>query len=371
MLFNIIPEELILKTNESELVVYLRNGSILQLKGADNPDTLRGSNTCGVILDEFAMMKFDAWGIIEPILRANNGWCWFIGTPKGKNHLYRLYLKGQQGHSEWHSWLLKASQSGIIAPDQLDESRKSMSQALYNQEWECEFLEGEGAVFRGVRDILTAIPKKPETNHLYVCGVDLAKYQDYTVITVYDRRTNEQVYQDRFQTIEWPFQKKRIKAISEHYNRALVVLDATGIGDPVADDLMRYNVPVEPYRITEPSKKEMIEKLSIWIEQKKIKMLPIQETIDEFENFAYVFSKDALGNSTGRAIYGAPEGFNDDIVIAHALAIWSLQPLSEQILVRPKTLVQKHYEQKKQEHWDNILNESNREWAEWEVTDSV
>ena len=185
----------------------------MQLKGANEPDTLRGSGPLGVVFDEFAKMKYEAWGIVEPILRANGGWAWFVGTPKGKNHLFQLYTRGQEGQKEWISGLLKASQSGIIEQEQLEASRQTMRQALYNQEWECEFLEGEGSVFRGVREVAGATPEEPKDGHIYVVGVDLAKYRDFTVIAVYDRATNEQVYQDRFQTIEWPFQKKRIKEL--------------------------------------------------------------------------------------------------------------------------------------------------------------
>lgn len=355
MLFRILPESLIVKTNEQELVVYLKNGSILQLKGADDPDALRGSGPVGVVFDEFAKVKFDAWGVVEPILRANDGWAWFIGTPKGKNHLFQFYLRGQQGHHEWQSWLLKASQSGIIRPEQLEESRKSsINQAFFNQEWECEFLEGIGSVFRGVRNIANAEAQKPMPNHLYVMGVDLAKVNDYTVITVYDRSTNAQVYQDRFNTIEWPFQKKRIKAISDHYNRALVILDATGIGDPIADDLIRVGIPVEPFKITEQSKKDLIEKLSIWIEQKRLKILNLEETLNEFDNFNYEVSE------TGKIKYGAPEGFNDDIVISHSLAVWSLQPLYKEVITKPKTRIELMHEKARQ----NYQNEENyNEWG--------
>lgn len=309
MLFSIIPKELILKTNESELVVYLKNGSIYQLKGADQPDALRGPNPYGVVLDEFEKMKYAAWEVIEPILRANNGWCWFIGTPMGKNHLFTLFQRGQQESTEWKSWLLKTSTSGIIDPLQLAEARKSMSQALYNQEWECEFLEGEGSVFRGVRDVMTAQFAKPQQNHYYVIGCDIAKVTDYTVLAVYDRQTNAQVYQDRFKTLEWPFQKKRIKAVADHFNRAVVVIDATGLGDPIADDLARANVAVESFKITNQSKKELIEKLSIYIEQRRITMLPIQETSFEFDNYSYTMSKE------GKIYYGALQGFHDDCFI--------------------------------------------------------
>lgn len=354
MLFRILPEELIARQNEIELTVYLKSGSIISLKGADDPDSLRGAGPYGVIFDEFADMKFETWGVIEPVLRGNNGWAWFIGTPKGKNHLYDFYNRGQSGHHEWKSWLLKASSSGIILKDQLRESRKSMSQALFNQEWECEFLEGEGSIFRGVREAATATPQKPQAGKLYVMGVDLAKVRDYTVIVVYDRSTNAQVYQDRFKTIEWPFQKQKIKAISEHYNNALIMLDATGLGDPIADDLIRYGVPVEPIKITEPLKKELIEKLSIWIEQKRCRMLPLEDTFLEFDNFSYTIG------ITGKIRYGAPHGYNDDIVIAHALAIWSLHQLYKDKPVEKKSRIRRFYEGKVEEY-----EREENEWAQW------
>lgn len=356
MLFRILPAELISRTNEQELVVYLKNGSIIQLKGSDDPNMLRGAGPVGVVFDEFAQVKPDAWMVIEPILRANDGWAWFIGTPRGKNHLHQFFLRGQQGHPEWKSWLLKASQSGIIKPEQLEESRKSMSQADYNQEWECEFLEGLGSVFRGVRNIADAVAHKPLDGHNYVIGVDLAKVNDFTVLTVYDRSTNAQVFQDRFQTIEWPFQKKRIKAISDHYNRALCVLDATGLGDPIADDLTRAGVPVEPVKITEQSKKDLIEKLSIWIEQKRVHILNIEETLLEFDNFNYEIGE------TGRIRYGAPQGFHDDIVISHALAVSQLQPLYKETYEKPKTLIEKARERAKNRYEGG----QHDEWREWE-----
>jgi hypothetical protein len=322
MLFNIIPTELIRKKNEQDLVVEMVNGSILQLKGADNPARLLGAGPIGVVLDEFEEMKFETWQrVVEPILRANMGWCWFIGTPKGKNHLYQFYNLGQRENDEWKSWMLKASESGIIAKDQLENSRMTMTEALFRQEWECEFLEGEGSVFRNVRRACDSKPLTAIGEHLYVMGVDLAKVVDYTVVTVYDRNGNNQVYQEKFARLEWPFQKKKIQAISDAYNRALVYLDATGIGDPIADDLLRAGVPVEPVKITETSKKELIEKLSIWIEQQKLHMLYLTETLEEFDNFSY-----ELG-PTGRVRYGAREGFHDDIVLSHALACYGLQPV--------------------------------------------
>lgn len=358
MLFNIIPEQLILKKNEQELVVYFKNGSILQLIGADKPQRLLGAGPVGVVLDEFAEMKYEMWDrIISPILTANGGWCWFIGTPRGKNHLYTLYTLGQQNNPEWKSWLLKASQSGIIPAEALENARETMTQAHWNQEWECEFLEGEGSVFRGVKDVMTAVPHGPLSGHIYVMGVDLAKVKDWTTIRVYDRATNAQVYTDRFQTLEWPFQKKKIKSVSDHYNNALTIIDATGLGDPIADDLIRAGVPVEPIKITEQIKKELIEKLSIYIEQKKIRLLPSDDALLEYDNFSYEIGP------TGKIRYGGRQGFNDDIVLGDALAVWSLPPLYIEKRDKELTPLQAEYQAALRQSEEG--DDDEREWQQW------
>lgn len=337
MLTRIIPTELIADKNNSELFIRFKNGSILKMVGADNPDSLRGAGPVGCVLDEFATMKFEAWEIIEPILRANDGWCWFIGTPKGKNHLYDFYQRGQGGHGEWGSWLLDAEHSGIISQEQLAEMRRSMTQKMYAQEMMCSFLESEGTVFRAVREAMTSEPEPPKAQHLYVMGVDLAKVTDFTVLTVYDRMNNRQVYQDRFQTLEWPFQKQKIATIAKHYNNALCILDATGIGDPIADDLIRIGVAVEPFKITEQTKKDLIEKLSIWIEQKKCTLLHIQDSILEFDNFSYEIGP------TGKIRYQARQGYHDDIVISHALSIYALRSIVPQQSAEEQPPIRQYY----------------------------
>lgn len=338
MLFGIIPKHIIQKVNETEMIVYFTNGSIYQLIGADAPDKLRGAGPMGMVLDEYDTMRDEVWQTVEPILRANGGWAWFVGTPKGKRKLFDLYNRGQDpSNKEWKSWLLRADESNIVSAEQLAESRKTMSEALYNQEWLCTFLEGEGSVFRNVREACTAVPKPPFMNHMYVMGVDLAKVQDFTVITVYDRSNNNQVYQDRFQTLEWPFQKKRIMEIARHYNNALIVIDATGLGDPIADDLIRAGMAVEPVKISSESKKGLIEGLSIWIEQRKCKMINTAETLMEFDNYSYEISK------TGRTEYNARVGYHDDIVMSHALAVCKLTDIYIEPPVEELPLIRRDY----------------------------
>lgn len=339
MLFSIIPDEIIARKNEQELVIYFKNGSVLQLKGADKPERLLGSGPVGVVLDEFATMKYETWErIVEPIVRANDGWVWFIGTPKGKNHLYDMYIRGQQGHKEWFSNRLRASTSGIYTKEQLDNARASMSTDLFNQELETKFLEGVGTVFRNIEYVLHAEEKQPEEGVSYVMGLDLAKVTDWTVMTVYDRRTNQQVFQERFQKYDWTFQVQKIKSVVLRYNRCLVIMDATGVGDPIADELMRNRLPVLPIKITETTKRELIEKLQLWVDKRAFQMLPIEETQLEFENFGYDIGP------TGKISYRGKHGFHDDIVLSHALAIKELNPFYRTITQKEPTLIQRHFQ---------------------------
>ena len=147
MLFNerVLPKKLIRKTNESELTVYLANGSLIVLKSADDPDRLRGGHAFGVVLDEAAQMDSVIFPeIIEPILRASEGsFCWIISTPKGRNWFYEFYLRGKDpNNKEWRSSKLKASNSNILTAEQLKLAKQGMPAPLFNQEFLCAFLEG-------------------------------------------------------------------------------------------------------------------------------------------------------------------------------------------------------------------------------------
>jgi len=349
------------KKKETDLTIEFKaSGGQIHIYGADRPDLMRGPNPMGVVLDEFSRQKKQVWDdIVQPIMRANpKNWTWFLFTPFGKNHAFDIYQYGEEERAgEWKSWKLTVEDSGIFDKTQMENMRLTSTAQTFSQEYMCEFLEGEGSVFRAVRDVCMASPERPVENHNYVMGVDLAKHIDYTVITVYDRATNAQVYQDRFQRIDWPFQKAKIKAVSDLYNHALVILDATGIGDPIYDDLARINTPVQEFKITNESKKDLIENLSIKIEQRQVKMINMQETLFEFDNFAFEVLP------SGRIVYGAPEGFHDDIVISHALAVWGLQPVVYRPTEQPKTRIQRAYERAKMgEAYEQRLIE--KEWAD-------
>jgi len=127
------------EANESELRLDLPGGRRLRLYGADNYDRLRGGYLDGVILDEYADMDPRAWSeVIRPMLADRKGWAVFIGTPKGRNAFWEVWDKAE-ADPDWCRIMLKASETGLLPPEELADARKVMTPEQYEQEFECSF----------------------------------------------------------------------------------------------------------------------------------------------------------------------------------------------------------------------------------------
>jgi phage terminase large subunit len=125
--------------NESELSVTYPNSSKLQLYGADNPDSLRGIALWGVAFDEYSQQPSNIFTeIIRPALADHQGYAIWIGTPKGKNELYRLHQYGLTDDG-WLSMLLTAEDTSLMPAGELEDAKKLMSDDEFNQEFMCSF----------------------------------------------------------------------------------------------------------------------------------------------------------------------------------------------------------------------------------------
>lgn len=339
------------------------NGAYIDFRSADTPETMEGFGYDKAFINEAGIVLKDEYlwnNAIQPMF-----WDYpdvqvvIGGTPKGKGKFYELCERGKDpDQKQFEFFTFTSFDNPYINTAAITEDMKNMPERVIKQEIYAQFLDDSGVVFRGFEQVMDATPQQPQGGHIYVMGVDLARVQDFTVITVYDRINNKQVYEARFNQLDWGMQKSRIAATSAHYNNALTVIDGTGLGDPIVEDLARMNVPVDPIKFTNEQKKQLIEKMANWIETRKIHMIRTEEKTKEFTNFTYDISE-----KTGRVMYNAPIGFNDDIVISQALAVWRLNPIFKEVKVdQPKTLIQKMFREAIN---DNGLNEYNRELAEW------
>lgn len=145
-----IPDELIEATNSSEMKIRLKNQSIIQLVGSDNVDSLVGTNPRGVVFSEYALQDPRAYQFIRPILTANGGWCLFISTPRGKNHLWELYQIALHNPNDWFSLKLTVEDTQHISLHEIEREKASgeMSEDLILQEYYTSFDMGiEGAYY--------------------------------------------------------------------------------------------------------------------------------------------------------------------------------------------------------------------------------
>lgn len=133
------PSGIVRKRNEQEMKIELVNGSIWQLVGADNFDSLVGSNPVHVTFSEFALMNPKAREFIRPILAENGGTDLYITTPRGYNHAHELYQHAKRNPGTWHSSLLTVEDTQAIPLDMLEEERRTMPDELFRQEFYCDF----------------------------------------------------------------------------------------------------------------------------------------------------------------------------------------------------------------------------------------
>ncbi len=114
-----IPTELIQSTNSQQMKITLTNGSLIQLVGSDNIDSLMGTNPRGIIFSEYAMQDPQAYKFLRPILLGNDGWALFISTPRGKNHLWELYQIAINNPENWFCSKLTIEHTGHITAHQI------------------------------------------------------------------------------------------------------------------------------------------------------------------------------------------------------------------------------------------------------------
>lgn len=320
----------------------------IDFRSADTPESMEGFGYDKAFINEAGIVLKDEYlwnNAIQPMF-----WDYpdvkvvIGGTPKGKGKFYELCERGKDPEQpQFEFFTFTSFDNPYINTEAIREDMKNMPERVIQQEIYAQFLDDTGVVFRNFLDIMDAVPQRPIKGHRYIMGVDLAKVEDFTVIAVYDATNNKQVYQARFNQIDWGMQKARIAETARHFSYegspAAVVIDATGLGDPIVEDLGRMGIPVDPIKFTNDQKRQLIEKLANWIELKRLRILPIDETKRELANFTYDISE-----VTTRVRYNAPAGFHDDIVIAHALAVWRLIPIIKDAGEKPKTLIQEHYE---------------------------
>jgi hypothetical protein len=306
--------------------------------------SLRGNEATHIVVDEAAFVPEELiTEVAMPMLATTQGYLTLISTPRGMNHFWRFFQMGreasrrparaaaatsnpppplvahpQEGVSIW-SRRAPSAESPHVPKSFLEVQKELISDRAFRVEYEAEFLEAAGAVFR-TESIeactvarLTAAPEPP-----FYIGVDWARYQDYTAVAVVSgsRQGATLVANDRFHGLSWTEQLARVRGTIERFPRSLVLCDQTGAGDPLLEMLRAglSHAGVKGWTFTAASKAALIDGLAWMIERGTLAMEPHPELLRELQHF------EASISPSGNQKLGAKQGFHDDLVVALALA---------------------------------------------------
>lgn len=305
--------------NGSDLIIELVNGSTINFFSAEQGDNLRGFTISGLlVIDEAAFIADDIYNeMVSPWTDFHKAVTLIISTPKFfKGFFYNFYNEGlniYNNNIESFDWA-EYDVSYIRSPEALEEKRKQIPAIKFRSEYLGLFVEGEGSVFTDFNDLL--IPKARETNELYF-GLDwgTGSGKDSTVLAAFNE-FGELCYLWSTNTLSPTNQIDVIVKILKSFGNKVkrVIAEENSIGKVYYDMLIKAKINVTKFNTSNQSKRKLVEDFQVAIEQRLIKMIN-NETL-KIQLSAYESKETTAGNIT----YNAPEGMNDDYVIASMLA---------------------------------------------------
>lgn len=302
--------------SKTDGIIKLLNNSLIEFRSADNYDALRGEGVSFMVLDEAAYINRDAWEqALRPTLSDKMGRALFVSTPKGRNYFFELYGRGLDPEfTDYESFKFPTVSNPYIAATEVEEARRTLPMDVFRQEYEAEFLEDSAGVFRNIMSCVKGEFEEPKPGAYYAIGWDIAKHTDFSVMLVIDIDRRHIVAYDRFNQIDYTLQLTRLEKMARKYG-AKVIMDSTGVGDPVLEQVKKMGIDVEGYGFTNTTKQQLIEKLVVAIENEEISFPNIPELIHELQLYQYEITR------AGNVRYNAPQGYHDDTVIALGLAL--------------------------------------------------
>ena len=276
-----LPRDVVVRTNTSDQLIELVNGSTWTFRSSSDPDTLYGEDVHSVVIDEASRCRPETW----PMSRAAQS--------------------GRENYAYHRLTVYDAVEGGIFSAEEIEEARRDLPSAVFQELYMAEASDDGGNPFGSDHVRAAQIPDLAEGPPVSF-GVDLAKSMDWTVIIGLNE-DGHVCYLERFQR-DWGPTVGFIRAI---VGDRPTLIDSTGVGDPIVEQL-RGESDVEGFKFTARSKQQLMEGLALDLQRRDV-MIPAGVVIDELLTFEYVHTRTGVR-------YSAPPGLHDDCVCALALA---------------------------------------------------
>jgi hypothetical protein len=194
-----------------------------------------------------------------------------------------------------------------------------MTEDTFQQEIMGVFLDNSGAVFRRIGECMGApLDAGPEDHagHYLVAGLDWGKQRDYTATSIGCATCKVELARDRFNQVDYIFQRDRLRGLYTHWGVANILAESNSMGEPNIEQMQADGLPVQGFETTAVSKPPLIENLALALERAEwqFQLDPVWSAeLEEYER--------KVTQATGRSTYSAPDGMNDDTVVARALML--------------------------------------------------
>ena len=303
------------EANKSEKIISLVNGSRIYFRSAEKPETIRGLSIDYAFLDEAQDISDDAFNkAILPTLTAKGKKCLIAGTPKNKNWFYQYF---QRNEENYNSYTAPSSISPFVSEEFLEEQKLSLPPAIFEQEFEAKWQEGDGEVFTNI-DGVCVLDNWLSTKDRTYGGLDIGTKQDYTVLTILDRN-GRTVHIWRERGLEYTAIVDKVVYLCKQYKTELFV-EANSMGDVIYEMIRKKYKNVQPFITTNTSKENIIRRLITDIADGVLELPSpnlFQHLYKELQMFQYKYLP------SGKISYEAMSGAHDDTVMSLAICNWN------------------------------------------------
>lgn len=307
-----------------------------EVKSAHDPETLQTVGLDYLHVQECQDIPEEAFNKLLPTLRSPERLSlsvWEGIPPDDPNHWFARLIADAEDDDTGHSIAIRVpyTDNTDLTPETIREIERDQ-EVMVDRDWRRMYLVELPAGFGSfLGDVDGAIGgrliEEPEDGHRYVMGIDVAKKVDFTVLTVMDSCCRKLVWHRRFGGMDWVVQEEAIIEASKKLNTRRIIMDTTGVGDPLYDRLLWKGLPIEPFIFTNESKYRLLTDLAVGIEKRYLSYPEVPIMTREMKSLR------ATKTSSGRISVSAPRGSHDDYPMSLALCYSLCDPPPDMAIV--------------------------------------
>lgn len=306
-----VSKPLVVKKSGTELILEFMTGSYVQFFSAESGDSIRGFQFTHLILDEAAYMTDTFYQeVVQATTLIKGEKVMMCSTPSKKGGFFHQhYSRGLEEEGRYRSKKITIYDNPFISPEELQDIKRTVPDKVFRQEYLSEFQDDIGSVFPNLGESVRE--GEGERTGEYFAGVDWGRDKDFTVCTILNSR-GEMMEIMRINMVDYTTQVKWVIRMLEKWRPRMTILEENSIG-MVNNSLVQqgYKGNIERHVLTNTSKVELIDNLTVGFEQKKLTILNNPHLLTELSAYTQYYNM-----KTKNTTFNAPSGFHDDCVMS-------------------------------------------------------